>query len=125
MQQSCEACGVSFESEGRRKSCGERCKKRLQRGGKVAPLPSRSSGLIAATERELESAGRLDTSLGQQAVALAARIEGPSPDTGSSVAALSKELRAVMEAATADVNDAADPIDELRAWRDRKRAAAR
>jgi hypothetical protein len=42
-------------------------------------------------------------------------------DTGSGTAALSKELRAVMVAAVQGAPAAADPVDELRARRDRKR----
>ena len=117
MEQSCQTCG----RPGSRKTC-DRCRKRASRGGGVVSLPP--SGLAEAVERELKAAGRLESAVGQQALALAVRISTPSADTGSSVAALSKELRAVMDAALADVEAESDPIDELRAWRDRKRAAA-
>jgi len=44
-------------------------------------------------------------------------------DTGSGTASLSKELRSVMAAALRDAPAAGDPIDELRARRDRKRGS--
>lgn len=79
-----------------------------------------TGGLVDATKRELETAEVLDTVLGQQALALAQRILSPA-STGASVASLSKELRTVMSEATAGVKVADDPLDELRARRDRKR----
>jgi hypothetical protein len=71
---------------------------------------------------ELQAAGRADTALGQQALALAERVNNPR-DTGSAIAALSKELRAVMVEALKGAEVAADPLDELRARRDRIRSA--
>jgi hypothetical protein len=46
-------------------------------------------------------------------------------DTGGGLAALSKELRAVMAAALLNAAVAANPLDELRARRDAKRRAGR
>lgn len=43
-------------------------------------------------------------------------------ETGAGLAALAKEFRASMDAATANAQQAADPIDELRARRDGKRS---
>jgi hypothetical protein len=54
--------------------------------------------------------------LGQQAILLAGRIGAPF-DTGSSVAAVSKELRAVMVKALEHAEVGADPLDQLRARR--------
>jgi hypothetical protein len=56
-----------------------------------------------------------------QCVFLAERLSASTFDTGSAVAAVSRELRATMTAALADVPVANDPLDELRARRDRKR----
>ena len=61
--------------------------------------------------------------LGQVALLLAERM--CEFDTGSGTAALSKELRAVMVAAVQGAPAAADPVDELRARRDRKRSPFR
>lgn len=79
---------------------------------------------MKATTAELEAAGKLDTMLGQQALALARRMSGEV--TG--VAALSKELSRVMAAAVANMPGAgsaavADEVDELRKRRNAKRAA--
>ncbi|WP_201029539.1 hypothetical protein [Mycolicibacterium canariasense] len=88
------------------------------------PSPDGDGGnsLVKATMVELEAAGKLDSMLGQQALALARRMSGEV--TG--IAALSKELSRVMAAATANtpgsVAAVADGIDELRARRDAKRA---
>jgi hypothetical protein len=65
---------------------------------------------------------RFDTVLGQQAMVLANRIV--IEVSGSSMAALSKELRAVMVEALDGVSAAVNPLDELRARRDGRRATA-
>lgn len=138
MRRHCDACGKPYEAKRERsRFCGDTCQKRSRRArGPVAeaeepqprvrplPVPSADTGLAAATERTLREAGRLDTYLGQSAVALAERIEArSSADTGSAYAALHRELRAVMAEALRGASVAADPIDELRARRDRKLGA--
>jgi hypothetical protein len=79
------------------------------------------SGLVEVTRRELEAADRLDTVLGQQAVALAQRLASPH-ETGASVATMSRELRAVMVEAMRGVAVTADRVDEMKARRDAKLA---
>jgi hypothetical protein len=126
----CGSCGKSIESMGSRaRYCSATCRVRAHKG-KVAELPrpaslgdvqQRSSGLAAAVERELSAAGRLETVLGQQALLLAQRIGAPM-DTGSSVASLSRELREVMAKALESAARVADPMDELRALRERRNA---
>jgi hypothetical protein len=76
--------------------------------------------LVVATKVELEAAGRLDSVLGQQALRLAQQMSGF--ETGGGMAALSRELRATMAEATRGAAVAADPLDELKARRDAKRA---
>jgi len=84
-----------------------------------APL----SGLEQAVTRELEAVGRLDTPTGQLAMELAYRVASPH-ETGAAVAALARQLSATMTAAVAGVTPAAaNPLDEIRARRDRKRSA--
>jgi hypothetical protein len=78
---------------------------------------------VAAVRAELEAADRLGTALGQQALALAERMSSKF-DTGSAVAAVSKELRAVMDAALANAATAADALDELSARRRAKASSA-
>jgi hypothetical protein len=124
----CDVCGKPYEAKRpNSRFCGASCRKRNERNpatvAEVVPLePEQPAGLVEATRRELEAADRLDTVLGHQALELARRIVSPM-STGSSVATLSRELRTVMTEATAGAVLAADPLDELRARRDRLRAS--
>jgi hypothetical protein len=83
--------------------------------------PDQDFPLVNAVKADLDAAGRLDTPLGQQAVRLAQRMCSPY-DTGSALAAVSKELRSVMAEALKDVDAGGDALDEL-AERRLKRAA--
>lgn len=117
------------------KYCGSTCRTRATRlraeqppaPAAAAPAadppaqPSLPTLLVARTMQQLEEAGRLDTVLGQQALVLASRLEVITAlDTGASMAAVSKELRAVMTEAMTGVAVAEDPIDELRRRREAK-----
>jgi hypothetical protein len=66
------------------------------------------SALVEAIRVELEQAGRLQTSAGSLALLLAGKL-GSSFDTGSSVAAVSRELRATLEQALEGATVATDP----------------
>lgn len=82
------------------------------------PTVMETAGAVtAATEKWLEDVGGLDTALGQQALVLARRIDSPA-ENGSGVAALSREFREVLRAVGGKRE--ADPLDELRARRDRR-----
>lgn len=128
MQRACESCGETFEARrSDRMYCGERCKKRAQRGhkaGTVVPLPSgtvgTASSLVEAVRAELEEADRLESWLGQQALTLATRIAA-GQDTGSGLAALNREFRSTMAEAVKGVNAPTSAIakhkDELAARR--------
>jgi hypothetical protein len=74
--------------------------------------------LVAVTRRALVELGRADSVLGAMAVELA-RLEAPG-EGGSSMAALSKELRATMAAVVKDAPIGPDVVDRLRARRDAK-----
>ncbi len=134
MQRQCESCGRSYAA--RRASsrfCGDTCGKRSQRA-RAAGIPLRAatldgheaapSELERATAHELEAVGRLESVAGQLALELARRVAS-GYESGAAVASLVKELRATMAAALAGVDRAADPLDEIRARRDRKRSAGR
>lgn len=114
----CAACGKPFETQYKiAKFCGATCRKRKQRRGAVVealppPVQPESGSLADAVRVELQAAGRLDTALGRQAVLLAERASSPF-DTGSAIAAVSRELRAVMAEALKDSSAVADPLDEL------------
>lgn len=75
--------------------------------------------MVGATRRALVAVGRADTALGAMALELARRMEAPG-ESGSSMAALSKELRATMAAVVKDAPTGPDPVDELGARRDAK-----
>ena len=124
MQRICDVCGRDFEAKRRdAKTCSATCRSN-KRSMSPEPDPGAdaSNSLVKATTAELEAAGKLDTMLGQQALALARRMSGEV--TG--VAALSKELSRVMAAATAGTSagvvPVADEVDELRKRRNAKRA---
>jgi hypothetical protein len=126
MQRHCDRCGKPYEAKRpTSKYCSSSCRSRQSTNPKASvtaiPPKTDAAGLTAVTERQLDAANRLDTVLGQQALALAQRIASPH-ETGASVASLSKEFRAVMEAAMDGVNAVANPLDELRARRERKLA---
>lgn len=83
----------------------------------TAPPTPATDPLVEAVRAELEKAGRLDTMLGRQAVALASAMVSAS---GAAMASLSKELRAVQLEALKGAQTEVDPIDELKLRRDRK-----
>jgi len=137
MQRKCASCGRSYQAtRPNSKFCGDTCRKRAQRSPKKSPepvdlsLPELLAGLGSAktswpltdaATRELEAADRLDTVLGQAALVLARRIESPM-ETGASIASMTKQLRETLADALKGAQQAADPLDEIRARRDSKRA---
>ena len=130
MERACDACGAPYLARSPlSRYCGSRCAKRAQRTGLsrsvpepavVAAVPSGPGAVEQATGEALRAVGRLGTPLGQVAVVLARRLDHPGADTGSALSAVARQLQVVMEAVTADVRPAVDPLDELRARRDRK-----
>ena len=136
MRKTCQVCPTEFEAKrASAKYCSEKCKKRAQRrpGGVTAkvvvPLPAEApsvspivGGVAAATLAQLEQAGRLDTAVGQTALALARRIDAAGAETGSSLAALARQHMATLAEAVKNAKVAADPLDELRGRRERKLA---
>lgn len=136
MRKTCGSCGEPFEAKrAAAKYCGERCRKRAQRhpdrvrepeilASSAEPTSDSAAGeLTAATLAELEAAGRTASAAGQAALALARRIDHGASETGQALAAMVREHRAALAAAVADAMKAADPLDELRARRERKSAS--
>ncbi len=143
MTRECDVCGGEYEAQRKTsRYCSTRCRTRASRRTETPETlhgtfnrgpgtnvrtdgstheVSDSGGLLEALRRELADAGRLDTALGQQAIALAVKLASPF-DTGSAMAAVSRELRAVREEALRGAEQVADPLDELRLRRDAKRA---
>ena len=96
------------------------CRKKAFKDRQNAPTAPSDRGTVERVTVELERAGRLDTWQGAAALQLAQRIDDSTAVMG--FAALVKELRATMDVALAGAVSAADPVDELRARRDRLRA---
>ncbi|RBO82079.1 hypothetical protein [Nocardia puris] len=123
----CDHCADEIPASKHRsaKYCSLRCQKdaaklRQQPAAPVVKLPMAAEPGDPLTDRvraELEAAGRLDTVLGQQAAALAAAMAAAG---GQAMAALSRELRSVMDEALRGAKAEVDPIDELKLRRDRK-----
>lgn len=124
----CDSCGKEYDAKRPvSRFCSGTCRKRAQRAGLSGPVPTVTLGgtdgpVAAATRAALDAAGMLGTPIGQSTVALARRMDA-NADTGAGLASLSRELRAAMAEALADVTPAADPLDELRARREARRGA--
>lgn len=110
MKRSCDACGQTYEAK-RQSSrfCKPNCRVAYSRGTrppaelKVVETPAEpasplSTTLVGATRKQLEDANRLDTWLGQQALAVA-EILASGRGTPAGLAAASRELRETMAAA--------------------------
>lgn len=127
MQRNCDACGGRYTAKRpNSRFCSESCRKKAARGTESPRIePILADPAVATTrsrvQAELDAAGRGETYLGAAALALADRIDQSTAVMG--FAALVKELRATMDAALAGAKAKGDELDELRARRDRKRAA--
>ncbi|RMH79004.1 MAG: hypothetical protein D6683_06880 [Actinomyces sp.] len=126
----CGQCGTEFIPRGRhQKWCTPQCREANRRdrkaGKKVEPVPLRpvdgeaisAPRVIDAVRAELEAGGRQDTPAGRAALALAAAID-LGGQSGSSLAAMVRELRTTMAEAMLGAEIAGDPIDELKARRE-------
>jgi hypothetical protein len=129
MTRPCDSCGTPYEAKrAASRFCSSRCRVRSSRSpakavdAPAAPLTDpATSGLLIATTAALEAAHVLDNALGQLAIEVSLRIVNPA-ETGASVASLAKQLRETMTAALNTSEEVvADPLDELRRRRDRKR----
>lgn len=127
----CPICGRQMQPG--RVTCSQRCRqrkyrqeqKRSKESDPVATVTTakelRGLTIEDAVRAELTELGRLNSALGQQALELARRMS-TEDEFGAGVASLSRELRAVMVEVAANAAPAEnDPLDELRARRDRKR----
>lgn len=72
---------------------------------------------------ELVKADKVATVLGQSALVLARRLDVPTIDTGSAVAALVKQLETTLAAALAGATEESDELEELRKRREARMAA--
>lgn len=125
----CDRCGRSYEfKRASSKFCSSSCRTQASKptAGVVAlpagPAPVETE-TVEATRAHLARLGRLEHPLGLMALRLAQRLDGATADTGSSLAAVTKELRAVLTEAAAGVKVSDDPVDELRRQREKRRGA--
>lgn len=140
----CAAAGCRRSIEGKRSGarfCSDTCRKRSRRraepavvvelggdeGGDEKPLATgsapREPEIVAVYRSALVDAGRLETPLGQHVLVLARKMVGAA-ETGSGVAALSRQLDAVFDKAMKGVARG-DSLDEFTKRLQAKRAAAR
>ncbi len=128
MIRNCDSCGNGYAAKSSRsRFCSDTCRVRHARGAAQAPAVSDSDPLVKATKAELETAGKLDTRHGQQALILAARMSGTETPAGigCTVERTIPWLAAAI-GATPPMNPApgtGDAVDELKARRDSKRKA--
>lgn len=137
-------CGAKFEARSTRAVyCSQACRKRGSRAGvsvsrsttAAVPSPAAEAAVEAAGElertsvtaaviAELDEANALGSASGLAAVKLAQLIDSATLMQGASVAAWTKELRALIDRATETAPTAeVDPIDEIERKRRERRGA--
>jgi endogenous inhibitor of DNA gyrase (YacG/DUF329 family) len=139
MEATCARCAQPFSTSSRRaRFCSPKCRTAATRARakgepEMLAVPAKPKkvrkpkasdspiGTLGAVRTELTEAGRLDSSAGQAALALAHRID-EGAESSAGLAALTRELRAAMTEALANVTQAGDALDELRARREARRA---
>lgn len=136
MERECDHCGKTFVAKrASAKFCSSSCRgqatKRRQSvdRAQVVDLAMKREGpadpdivaeaaedpLVAGYRARLASAGKSGTHSGQHALFLARRLAASSGETGSAVAALSKELDRLMVSILADVKPEPDELDGMQA----------
>ncbi len=122
-KRACDACRKLYEPKrSTSKYCSSLCRTRASRAGTSTPRTATvidvtgmgeafagallggdrpdEGAVTRATRKALEDADRLETVAGASALALARRVDSPMTDTGSAMATVVRELRAVMAEAT-------------------------
>lgn len=133
MPRACDSCGSLYQPLRKTsRYCSGRCRKRAQRSGVARPAataeprtPRADPGnLHAAVLAELKEAQKDTTALGQACLALASRIDSGGAESGSAIAALTREFRASLDAALKVSAPAEDVFDEIARKRQERLAAA-
>lgn len=131
MRKHCTVCSAEFEAKrNTAKYCSRRCSVRASRQPKPAASaqpqmpPDPDAELWTATLAELDAAGRVNSASGRAALLLARRLDMQVVDSGSSLAAMVREHRTALADAVKGSGRAANPMDELRARRERKLGAS-
>lgn len=132
MTSTCECCGREYVAKrSTSRFCSDVCRMRSKRGGSApklrvvkagdSPTRKHDSSLLGSVMIELEQMGHLETAGGRIAITLATRLDNPdSTDSGSAVASLTRELRAVLAELASRKVASADPMDELRRRREQR-----
>jgi len=127
MSRTCEACGKPLNTaNSRAKYCSDTCRARVSKGN-VVPIPQRAAPdptavlLVDATRDMLAEYGRESHPLGLAALEVARSLADVNTPA-SAKAALAKQLEVLLSAATKGAKVAANPVDDIRARRDAKRA---
>lgn len=141
MDRACDVCGTAYTAKrASSRYCSPRCKTRAHRApdtvkaqpkaqAPVVPIPTPEPtdalavSVAESTRRALVDLGRLESPLGQATMVLARRLDNPGSDTGAGLASLAKQYQATFAVATEGAKTEEDPLDELRARRDRKKQA--
>lgn len=113
MEMVCQAprCGCTFEAKRKTaKYCSRKCSMRANRARARGDVPAAEPGrpqaqsrLEEVTRSELAAVRRVETSAGQAALVLAARIDAGGAETGSALASMVREHAAAMDRALAGV----------------------
>lgn len=130
----CELCGEPFDAKrSTAKYCSPRCRQQARRVAKdepttAAPPADPSTGeavprIVKLTTDEVKRLGKADSVLGEQAIELAWRIVSRK-DTGSAIAAVSRELDRIMLRLAAGAATQEDQLASARRRRDEKRRQA-
>ena len=128
----CSDCGGPLPKRtggGRPRIFCENCSpsRRRKKPERVTPLPAivttepQGNSCEAATREALESVDRVDTPMGQAALALARAVDS-GQESGSGLAAVVARLDATIASATSDVRAHGDAVDDLMARRRAKLA---
>ena len=133
MERTCDICGTTYLARrATSRYCSGACRAKASRKGPPpAPVtriaaPSAVGGIEAATLDELTAAGRVGSSAGQRALALARLLDAPPQGSLGAVAGWAREHGSAMATALAGAVTASatrSALDEIKARRDAKRGA--
>lgn len=123
----CEECGAPARSARARfcAACAVARRRAQDRARKLELIGGGGGGLVVsdvagATLRRLEELGAVGTPRGQAALVLASRLGEGRPEPASGLAALARQLDALLAAVEAEAPRPADVVDELRERRARR-----
>lgn len=137
MNRPCDTCGTTYTARtSRSRYCSPRCRRRAaytgqavrQRVTQRSALADPAALTVADAVRSVLDAHDLTgTPRGLSALVLAQRLDAPDSESAAGLAALARQLDALIDAALSSVPpvEAADPIDVLRARRRATLAALR